>query len=334
MPLPYLLYRAQTRYEDDLRGLQDITARGALSPSTTTRPSEELPFIQETPTFPHQASSRIVGSTRGLSSFIRMAATPLGVRARLNSLGGASSRLTNKASSSTVTIHGPVKKSFTHLGPTSPSSSEGTDSEDEEAAKEEEADRKLEEQEALAKKLKNLQKIITGDALGLVSTPRKRGKGKAPDRGRMSMSIASPNSMHRDDRGGELSSRSQSISSASPHGSIPSIPSPPPESQSPISRHLSPNKSSSPPALSPRSARGQSHLRYAPIRGRASISEQESSNQDSSASSFSDMSGQNLGSLVSSCFELTSYVFSDASLSASALESALMSNIRGGGSRL
>ncbi|KIJ69885.1 hypothetical protein HYDPIDRAFT_104538 [Hydnomerulius pinastri MD-312] len=82
-----------------------------------------------------------------------------------------------------------------------------------------------------------------------------------------------------------------------------------------MNRHLSPSKSSSPPALSVRNARGQAHTRQgfgALGAGGAGVSEGES-NHGSSASSFSDLS--------------------DASLSASALESALMSNIRGGGSR-
>lgn len=263
-----------------------------LSPSATTKPSEEFPFIPEKPTVVRRTSGRLTNSTRGLSSSTRLA-TPLEVRARLSSLGNNSPRPPKKASSSsTLTLQGPAKRrSITHLRPTSPSSSEGTDSEDDDAIKEEEADRKLEEDEALDKKLKNLQRLITGDTLGLMSSSRRPGKGKEVDRGRMS--IISPTSTQRSsDRGGELSSRSQSVSSASsPQGSIPSMPSPTQESQSPISRHMSPGKSSSPPTLSARSARGQSHLRYGPMVGRANVSESES-NHGSSASSFSDLSGE------------------------------------------
>jgi hypothetical protein len=216
--------------------------------------------------------------------------SPLEVRARLNSLGHRSPIRSKKASSSsTLTLKSPVKKNIPHLRPTTPSSSEATDSEDEEAAKEEEADRKVEEQEALDKKLKSLQMLITGETLGLIrSSPQGKGRGKEVDRGRMS-----PRAVRRSFRADELSSRSQSVSSASsPHGSIPSIPSPPPESQpqSPMGRHLSQNKSSSPPAISPRSVRGQSHMRYGPMVGRT-VSEQ-GSNHGSSASSFSDISGQ------------------------------------------
>jgi len=148
---------------------------------------------------------------------------------------------------------------------------------------------------------------------------------------------------------------SASVSSASsPQGSIPSIPSPsvsspspPPEQRhasspydqphvpsqhyapatahlhpsqpsslanSPMQRHVSPTKSSSPPAVSVRNARSYAHTRQGfGALGAAGVSEGEST-QGSSASSFSDLS--------------------DASLSASVLESAIMSNIRGTGSRL
>ena len=279
MPLPYLLYRAQTRYEDDLRGLQDITGRGALSPLTATKHAEEFPSLPEKPSIVRRTSSRMGSSTRRLSA--SRLSSPLQVRARLSSLGHRSPTRPKKVSlSSTLTLRSPAKKNIPHLQPTTPSSSEGTDSEDEEVAKEEEADRKVEEQEALDKKLQNLQKLITGDALGLVSSPRSKGKGKNNAKQKYH-GRTSP----------DLSSRSQSVSSTgSPQGSIPSIPSPPPESQpqSPISRHLSPSKSSSPPAVSPRSVRGQSHLRYAPMVGPTS---EQGSNHGSSASSFSDISG-------------------------------------------
>ncbi|KAF7970244.1 hypothetical protein HWV62_24490 [Athelia sp. TMB] len=319
VPLPYLLYRAQLRYEDDLRGLQDITSRGALSPLATTKPSEDFPFFQEKPNLAHQSTSR----TAALSSSVRLSGTGLGVRARLNSLNA--SRPSKKASSSTITVRGPAlsKKALTRLEPTSPSSSENdTDSEDEEAEKEDEANRKAEEQEELARKLKSLQQMITGDALGLVTIPKAKGKSKVIPRGRvpmsMSMTSTSTTPRDRDDRGGELSSRSQSISSVSPHGSIPDIPSPshsspPPESLSrsqsqphssmSISQHLrgssQPSKSSSPPMVSAGNARGISHVRQygnmvGVVRGAGragtSASEQES-NVDSSASSFSDISG-------------------------------------------
>ncbi|KAJ6620816.1 hypothetical protein B0H10DRAFT_2163433 [Mycena sp. CBHHK59/15] len=293
VPLPYLLYRVHARFQEELRGLQDIP--GVSSPSTTqpARPFDDALFPEK-----HPVASRAVTPSRRFS-------TPLGVRARLSSLGNNSPRPKKASSSSTLTVQGP-KKAHRLLSPTSSTSSEeGTDSEDEEAKKEEEADRNVEEQEALDRKLQELQQMVTNDALGLVSAasrpgaPRGMGKAKEVNRHFRRDSYSSPLSVS---------------SASSAHGSIPDIPSPPPDSQphSPISRHLSPSKSSSPPALSPRSALGQSHRRYGPLVER-SVSEQ-GSNHGSEASSFSDIS--------------------DTSLSASALESALLSNIRGNGSRL
>jgi hypothetical protein len=288
VPLPYLLYRAQTRYEEDLRGLQDI--RGALGPpstQTTGKAAEDISIKGERPSAVRRASSQMAGSR--LSSSSRLS-TPLGVRARLNSLGNNSQRPKKATSSSTLTVQG-TKKILEPLPPTSPSSSEGSsDSSDEEAAKEE-TERHLEEQEALEKKLKDLQNMMTNDALGFVNTPSK-GKGKTADRGRFGIAPQRPS--HSVRQTDELSSRSQSISStSSPQGSIPSIPSPPPEPpHSPISRHLSVGKSSSPPTISARSARGQSHLRHGKLVSRTTSLSEHGSNNGSSASSFSDLSGR------------------------------------------
>jgi len=290
VPLPYLLYRVHTRFQEELRGLQDI--QGALSPPATQpaiNTGEEFPMTEK-PTVVGRAVNRMTGSSR-LSSSSRLS-TALGVRARLNSLGNNSPRPKKASSSSTLTVQG-YKKTYEPMRPTSPSSSpEDTDSDDDDAQKEEEADRNAEEQAALDRKLNDLQTMMTSDALGLVSTSRPKAKGKHADRGRMG--VTSSRTLQESFRRDTLSSPSgsQSVSSASSrHNSIPDIPSPPPDSQphSPISRQLSSSKSSSPPAVSPRSALGQSHLRYGPRVGR-SVSEQ-GSNQGSQASSFSDISG-------------------------------------------
>ena len=286
------------RYEDDLRGLQDITGKTtALSPNPLNKPSEVFQFPpQRSPISPIASSSRMTNSIRGLSSSTAILTTPLGVRARLSSLGQNSPGRSIKyaSSSSTITVQGPKQKPsvLQHMRPFPPSSSEGSDSEDEEAAKEEEADRKLEEQEALDQKLKDLQKIITGDALGLVSSSQSKaeGKEKSRDRGRIPPTQGQPRRYRAD----ELSSRSQSISSASsPQGSIPSIPSPPPEARfESLARHLSSHKSPSPPVVSPRSAHGKSHPRYGPVGRRTLSSASEQESHGSSASSFSDLSGK------------------------------------------
>ncbi|PBK66994.1 hypothetical protein ARMSODRAFT_334288 [Armillaria solidipes] len=301
VPLPYLLYRVHARFQEELRGLHNIP--GVVSPAPG-KAGEEFPFI-EPPSMAARAASRLASSSR-LSGSSGRNSTPLGIRARLSSLGHNSPRPKKASSSSTLTLQSTAKPQVP-VRPPSLSSSESTDSEDEDVLKEEEADRQAEEQEALDRKLKDLQRMMTNDALGLVSVGKKNGQ--TIDRGRMGMvSPMSVGSLRRDTYSSR--SASQSLSSASsPQGSIPDIPSPPSESQphSPISRHMSPSKSSSPPALSPRSAIGQ---RYGHLVRRTAS---DGSNGGSEASSFSDIS--------------------DASLSASALESALLSNIRGTGSR-
>ncbi|KAG6812949.1 hypothetical protein H0H92_015269 [Tricholoma furcatifolium] len=303
VPLPYLLYRVNARFQEEIRGLKDI--QGALSPTVsqpTSKLSETGSSNDKSP-ISTRPTNRLLNSSR-LSG--PLSKTPLGIRARLNSLGNNSPKPKKAMSSSTLTLQAQKMPSHTPgLQPTSPSSSEGTDSEEEAARKEEDADRDAEEQEALDRKLQQLQEMITNDGLGLVSSSRPRKKGKGLDRGR-----SGQESMAGSYRQDGLSS--SSLSSASPQGSIPDIPSPPPESQTrPIfQRRMSASKSASPPAISPRSALGQ---RYRPLVDRTTS--EHSSSHGSEASSFSDLS--------------------DASLSdASALESALMSNIRGGGSRL
>jgi hypothetical protein len=161
--------------------------------------------------------------------------------------------------------------------PASPLSSESES--DGEYERREEVERQLEEQEALDKKLQNLQTLLTGDNIGLVSSISEHRKGKVPQtQGRF---VPSPSSQVAP-KDASVSSRSQSISSASsPRGSIPSMPSPTPESsQSLTSRHTSPTKSAGPPtAIVQGQTRTQPLLRYGP------------SATGSSASSFSDLSG-------------------------------------------
>ena len=408
VPLPYLLYRAQARYEEDLRGLQDI--RGVLStPAPATTPFPTAPSTPAVPTprsadatpiirSPHPLSIKIpptkltgVGARR-LSTSQRMT-TPLGVRARLNSLTHKSpSKLKPRGvlgypthgkttSSSTATLQGTGRSTGPLSAPprmASPLSDEDeSDSSDEEELaqrKEEEMERQAEEQEHLDKKLAQLQRMMTSERLGLVRSPTSSDKGKGREdtrredvRGRLpfpASAIAvsahhgngaapsSPSKLRFNDQVGldvrlaeftgaaRNRDHSASVSSASsPQESIPSIPSPSisspspppvhrhaspphdhsrvpsqhqtqaiphlhPNSQppslasSPMQRHLSPTKSSSPPAVSARNARGHAHTRQGfGALGAAGVSEGES-NQGSSASSFSDLSGEYLDVLA------------------------------------
>ncbi|TCD61402.1 DNA damage-inducible protein 1 [Steccherinum ochraceum] len=374
VPLPYLLFRAQTRYEEDLRGLQGI--RGAFSP-TISSPTSLVPpspsaggfavpaslatkpnsatgeYFPQLPT-PVSAGPRKEFPRLGIANGAMSSSTtgrPMNVRARLSSLSHSSR--TRKAStmsqqskqvlgSSVLTLQGP-KRSREHiqrLSPTvssraSPSAVSSNDaSSEDENDKAEEEERRAEEQEALELKLKNLQKMITRETLGLIASPSPVSpsrsqilsmsiKGKEVDRGRrrpLSASSASVNFAGLDITRRHSSSQTpshHSLSSASsPQGSIPSIPSPPPERrgqpQSPMARRLSEQfKSTSPPTVSTRPAWAQA-TRAGTV-GRTRIGggrSERGSEMGSEASSFSDLS--------------------DASLSASALESALMSNVRGG----
>ncbi|OCH95924.1 hypothetical protein OBBRIDRAFT_445211 [Obba rivulosa] len=382
VPLPYLLHRAQTRYEEDLRGLQGL--RGSLIVSPVA-PAVAFPLLSNSPSQPsaeHFPSAIPRAMSRRDS--VRLGGSGLGVRARLSSLGRANSTAHSQTpspgqapqspfagrtrapsttqhphahakkvlSSSTLTLQGP-KRPRSPLRPLSPassragSSSSGGDieSEDEAEANEEaRREEEAEEQEALARRLSELARSMTKDKLGLVSSvparDREKGKGREGARRRplsyssadasveasasasaASVSASASASVESRTRP-KISHSRQSLSSASA-GSIPSLPSPPlransydtqPRSPPPgvLARHFSPQgKSKSPPALSPRTA--LSHAVGRTVHGYVGVDGRRSEH-GSEASSFSDLS--------------------DASLSASALESALMSNIRGGGSRI
>src|SRR5262249_36903702 len=99
VPLPYLLYRVNARFQEEIRGLKDI--QGALSPSAA---------IANDPKFEVQQSERPVLAIRTgihtgskLSSSSRVN-TPRNVHARLNSLGNYSPKPKKATSSSTLTV--------------------------------------------------------------------------------------------------------------------------------------------------------------------------------------------------------------------------------------
>jgi hypothetical protein len=291
VPLPYLLYRVNARFQEEIRGLKDIS--GALSPTVAGK-DDQSPQIER----PSVAGRIMGGSSRlALSNALP---SPIGVRARLNSLGSNSVRHKKGTSSSTITVQAAKHQHPPPTllpRPTTPSSSEedSTDSEDEEALKEEELDRKAEEQEALDRKLQELQQMMTNDTLGLVTSRERKGSERGrrwPPTSSSVPSLAVGGYRHRDDTSLSIrsNSTSQSVSSASsPQGSIPDIPSPSAygggsQPHSPMGRHMSPSKSSSPPSVSSGVATGK---RYAPL----SLSDQ-GSNQGSETSSFSDISGK------------------------------------------
>jgi len=299
VPLPYLLYRAQVRYEEDLRGLQDIRSTLTTSNSQTARPSgAEGPRQDVT-----SGTGVARGSSRLGSSSIRGHGSNNSAHTRILSQPTLGNRLLRDRAS-------PALASSQYRGSTpitprrvpTPPASEPSDS-DSELDKEEEEGRKRQEEEAVAKRLKELEKMMSSGELGFARPPRLRA-------------VSGPSNIAQRSPLREVVQRADSTDTSesgapSPQGSIPSIPSPPPESHSQTSSSTrSSNQATTLPlnvaALSPHSPRTRQHLA---VRG---IQSQRGSNHGSAASSFSDLSD----------------------VSASALESALMSNIRGAGSRL
>lgn len=218
VPLPYLLYRAQARYEEDLRGLKDIP--GVLSHPTSQQPTSGVPPSSRRPSssagaLPHLGAPTATAPTvdRGQSLSIRiptrkisggaasartltgsaMSATPLGVRLRLNSLTHKSPSKTRfphaqrqgqaRISSPTATLQEIVlRRSTASLRSPSPfsegESSDSSDTSEVMRRKEEEEERNAEEREALDKKLAQLQKTMTTEMVGLVRNPPSQNKGK------------------------------------------------------------------------------------------------------------------------------------------------------------
>jgi hypothetical protein len=157
----------------------------------------------------------------------------------------------------------------------SPTLSEGSESSEEDPA---DLDAKQEEeQDALSRRLKELEQKMTRENLGLVHDPPPSAPGSVGSETRSARSLI-------------LNPDKQSESSSnSPQGSIPSIPSPTSGSQS-SSQILHSQKQYSAnvsPTRSPHFAQGRSP-RYGHIRPRPS---ERGSTQGSTASSFSDISG-------------------------------------------
>lgn len=224
-------------------------------------------------------------ATSEISRNLRTATSPLTIRARLTSLGRGSPILSSKTpGSSILTLQGPKAYNPVMKPPTVASDSESESDDGDDIADEE----KLHEEEALQKRLQELQQLMNNETLGLVRQNGRDLKGKIPQRGR-------DNSAQFVQKSDATSNNGSLSTTSSPQGSIPSIPSPSPDSlpHSPVSRHLSPaKKSSSPPAISIGNARGQSHMQYKHPFGPSKASA-KSSTQNSATSSFSEINGKN-----------------------------------------
>ncbi|EJD53648.1 hypothetical protein AURDEDRAFT_156888 [Auricularia subglabra TFB-10046 SS5] len=278
VPLPYLLYRVQARFEQDLKGIQ--TAGGTMNNTPQVVP-RALPGDDERsrPSVTVQAGNSN-GRTAALTS-----------PTRLRYSGGSSSTFT-------------LRQRRSHLGmgqtpppkPPSPVDSESEEDSGEEAVEAEE--RRKEEQETIDRKLQELQRMMSND-LGFARPPR-RSYGLASQ-------AVSPTRRNENASG----STSSSVR-GSAHGSIGTIPSPPSASQS------SSRVRSKPQSPSPSSRHFRNPTTRYPALERAIATTQQSSNQGSSASSFSDVD------------------ISDASVSVteSALQDALISQMNRGTSRM
>ena len=275
VPVPYLIYRTRTRFEEGLRGLQ-----GIRSVSTPTVPAPFSPAIQHpTPPSGNEYFPRISdGALRRLSS--SGGGRPLGVRARLSSLGslrarrgslvrhvgqrqsvlgqgqtasGSGGTAAKKVSSSSIlTLQGPRRSRESDHHPLTPAASEADtdadalgddeESDEDEAARKEEEDEREAEARELEQKLEKLKLMMTTDALGLVASPTvMQRREKTQDRGRARPLASSTASLSSAPQSASRSQQSLSSLSSrgSPQGSIPSIPSSPPRAETQHARRYS-----------------------------------------------------------------------------------------------
>lgn len=286
MPLPFLMYRAQVRYEEDLRGLQAAMAEPIVQPivQPLTIPSPRRQEDKGSNITPPNVSS--VGIRTSAASTPRQA-TPIGVRNRFNShlrsppaLHSSHRSTSGNVSASTVTLtHRPASAmpshSPTHLRPMSPPESRSPSETEDEGEQQDEPD----DPEAIRRRLKDLERMMTSNVLGFA---RPKPVLKAPD---PSSSVIRTSPRNDTTSGGETTSN---------QSSIPSIPSPP-ESQLQPPQHTQPHN----PQESSQTGRRPQQSRSPPQSPPQQVVRNKmvgkplpkGSNHGSSTSSFSDISG-------------------------------------------
>ncbi|KAL5637170.1 hypothetical protein ACGC1H_000974 [Rhizoctonia solani] len=322
VPIPYLIYRAQVKYEQDLKGLQGI--RQAQS---STSPSDERSIG-----LPAQRARNPLSSPT-------MTTSPALVR-RMSSSGAIGSRWSRGSNASTHTIIQPTGPRMARLHPvltplrtatgskpSTPTSGQSTPSTAD--SEEEKRDAQKEEADQLAEKLKELQKKLGSGYFGFArpkspapsitaSQTRSQSQSASQIRGQSASQIQSQHarsqtatmSASRTQRSLTTPTRAALVpdsetatsasASMSQRGSIPDMPSPASDSRARLPVRVTRRATSvgthrSPSVVSEAQERG-------PV-GRTRAHD-AGSGQVSSASSFSDISD----------------------MSASALEDALMSN--------
>ncbi|KAG8765526.1 hypothetical protein FRC12_007451 [Ceratobasidium sp. 428] len=329
VPVPYLLHRAQVKYEEDLRGLQGIRqAPLSAGPPFSTSPADERPFG-----YSGQRTLTARPNIPGSNPLSPSASTPTSAPRlrRLSSSGPTASKLSRVSNGSTHTLVQPATNAtrmarlnpvLTPLGtatgsqPSTPGSTpSGTDSEDEREAKEE---AQREEADQLAQKLKDLQKMMGSGAFGFArARPKPLESSPAPsitssqNRSQTATVSIQPKGVKRASttptataamRADASATPTSASASASVQSSIPDIPSPASSSRARLPVRVTRR------ATSASTRRSPSAVSEVPDRGPVGkIRAQDAgSGHVSNASSFSDLS--------------------DTDMSASALEDALMSN--------
>ncbi|KAG9074580.1 hypothetical protein FS749_013838 [Ceratobasidium sp. UAMH 11750] len=331
VPVPYLLHRAQVKYEGDLRGLQGIR-QGPLSagpPLSTpvTSPADDRPLGYPAP---RALSTR--PSVPGSNPLSPSASTPTSVPPlrRLSSSGPTGSKLSRVSNGSTHTVVQPTTTAarmaklnpvLTPLGtatgsrPSTPGSTPSdSDSEAEREAKEE---AQREEADQLAQKLKDLQKVMGSGTFGFararpkpleispapsITASQTRSQTATVSLPRGKRSLTTPTGTGAAMRADASATPTSASASMSAQGSIPDIPSPASDSRARLPVRVTRRATSASTRRSPSAV--SEALERGPI-GRTRAQD-AGSGHVSNASSFSDLS--------------------DTDMSASALEDALMSN--------
>ncbi|KAF8709282.1 hypothetical protein RHS03_03264, partial [Rhizoctonia solani] len=323
VPVPYLVYRAQVKYEQDLKGLQ-----GIRQAQPATSPADDRPLGLST-----QRARNVLSSPT--------TATPSPLVRRMSSSGAIGSRWSRGSNASTHTIIQPPPARMARLNPvltplrtatgskpSTPSSGRSTPSPTD--SEEEKRDAQKDEANQLAEKLKELQKKMGSGYFGFarpnkspatsimtsqirpesqlasqirsqsgsqVRTHATRSQTATMSASQMQRSLTTPTGTAMMADGGTTTSASASMSQ---RGSIPDIPSPASDSRARLPLRVTKRVTSvgthrSPSVVSEAQERG-------PV-GRTRAHD-AGSGQVSSASSFSDISD----------------------MSSSALEDAMMSN--------
>lgn len=288
VPLPFLLYRAQVRYEEDLRVLQ-----GNLGASTALAPPRPGLDIKATERSAVSTPTRTPLSLRGSPlPPVSRHATPIAIpknriitqRASPHGLQSSQYLLRNSPiTASTATLQArlspsrPVPSSplTVRRAPSPPSSHSPSSS-----SGDEDEDRKEENREEVDRQLKTLEKMMSSQLLGFARP--KVDISKARERLNASMIKASTKLDKLD-----------SPQKLTPTSSIPSIPSPPPEMKT-ESSPVGAIRGSAPvsPAVRPpgQGARNKATGRNPTMH----------SHHGSSASSFSDISGKMIWAISAS----------------------------------